>query len=68
MAKALAIEPSTKPKQQPVDSEPAGVQDEIERRAYQLYEERGRIDGHHEDDWYKAEKEIRHRGHLHRAA
>jgi hypothetical protein len=68
MAKALAIEPSTKPQQQPADSGPDGLQEEIKLRAYELYEERGRIDGHHEDDWDKAEQEIRHRGQIHRAA
>jgi hypothetical protein len=35
------------------------VQEEIRQRAYQLYEERGRRDGHDEDDWLQAEKELR---------
>ena len=34
---------------------------EIARRAYELYEERGRQHGFHEDDWYRAENEIRSR-------
>ena len=34
---------------------------EIAHRAYQLYEERGREHGFHEDDWYRAENEIRSR-------
>ncbi|MGH9613349.1 MAG: DUF2934 domain-containing protein [Bryobacteraceae bacterium] len=34
---------------------------EIARRAYELYEERGREHGFHEDDWYRAEGEIRTR-------
>ena len=38
-----------------------GNDSEIARRAYQLYEERGRQHGFHEDDWYRAEKEIRSR-------
>ena len=32
--------------------------DEIERRAYQLYEARGREDGHDWDDWFEAEREF----------
>src|SRR5258706_14041088 len=32
--------------------------DEIRRRAYQLYEERGRQDGSHEEDWHRAETEL----------
>ena len=34
-------------------------QDEIERRAYQIFLERGGIDGHAEDDWLQAEYELR---------
>ncbi len=34
-------------------------EDEIRRRAYQLYEERGRNDGHDIDDWLRAEAELR---------
>jgi len=30
----------------------------IRRRAYQLYEQRGREDGHHLEDWYQAEAEV----------
>jgi Protein of unknown function (DUF2934) len=30
----------------------------IRRRAYELYEERGRQDGHAEEDWLRAEAEI----------
>lgn len=31
---------------------------EIERRAYELYEARGRADGHDWDDWLEAEREL----------
>ena len=34
-------------------------QDEIERRAYQIFLERGGIDGHAEEDWLQAEDELR---------
>lgn len=32
--------------------------DDIERRAYELYEARGREDGHDWDDWLQAEREL----------
>lgn len=32
--------------------------DAVERRAYQLYEARGREDGHDWDDWLQAEREV----------
>jgi hypothetical protein len=32
---------------------------DIERRAYELYEWRGRIDGHDWQDWLQAEGELR---------
>ena len=34
------------------------IQDQICRRAYELYEERGREDGHDLDDWLTAESEV----------
>jgi hypothetical protein len=33
-------------------------EDEIRTRAYELYEERGREDGHPLDDWLRPEEEI----------
>jgi uncharacterized protein HemX len=45
-AKTLAIEPSQ------------SLEEEIRRRAYELYEERGSEDGHDLDDWLRAEAEI----------
>lgn len=33
------------------------LQDQIRARAYQLYEQRGRDDGHDLDDWLQAEAE-----------
>ena len=35
--------------------------DAVRRRAYELYEERGRLDGYDEQDWYTAEQELRGR-------
>lgn len=34
------------------------LQEEIRRRAYELYEQRGREDGYAEEDWLQAEAEI----------
>jgi Protein of unknown function (DUF2934) len=33
-------------------------EDEIRRRAYELYEQRGKIDGYALDDWLQAEAEV----------
>jgi hypothetical protein len=35
--------------------------EEIRRRAYELYESRGGNGGSPEDDWYRAERELRAR-------
>jgi hypothetical protein len=33
--------------------------DDVRRRAYELYEESGHLEGKHEEHWYRAEEEIR---------
>lgn len=38
---------------------PIDLEDQIRRRAYELYEERGRTPGHENEDWLRAEREIR---------
>ena len=40
------------------DTESAHLQDQVRKRAYELYEKRGRRDGHHEQDWLQAEEEV----------
>jgi hypothetical protein len=35
------------------------IERQIQQRAYELYEQRGRTDGHDLDDWLQAEREIR---------
>jgi hypothetical protein len=35
------------------------LEEEIRRRAYEIYEERGRQDGRDVEDWLRAEAEIR---------
>ncbi len=34
------------------------IQEQIRRRAHELYEQRGRKDGHELDDWLQAESEV----------
>lgn len=41
-----------------VAAEPLNTEEEIRRRAYELFEIRGREDGHELDDWLRAEKEL----------
>ena len=36
----------------------AGIEDRIRHRAYQLYEQRGTVDGFALDDWLQAEAEV----------
>ena len=38
--------------------EPPELEHLIRQRAYQLYEARGRQDGHEMEDWYRAKEEI----------
>jgi hypothetical protein len=35
-----------------------GVQEQVRRRAYELYEARGKEDGHDVEDWLRAESEV----------
>ena len=37
---------------------PINVEEEIRRRAYELYEQRGCTPGHEHDDWFVAEREV----------
>ena len=37
------------------------IEQQIQQRAYELYEQRGRTDGHDLDDWLEAECEIKGR-------
>ncbi|MFZ1008508.1 MAG: DUF2934 domain-containing protein [Candidatus Sulfotelmatobacter sp.] len=42
---------------------PINLDDEIRRRAYELYEQRGSSAGHETEDWLTAESEVRQRYH-----
>jgi hypothetical protein len=69
MSKSLAFEPATQTKQpQSMEQETGILRKQIEMRAYELYEARGRSEGHQEDDWYNAEREILNQGEVPRAA
>ncbi|HYL13518.1 MAG TPA: DUF2934 domain-containing protein [Terriglobales bacterium] len=37
---------------------PINLEDEIRRRAYEIYEARGRTPGNQHDDWLRAEREV----------
>jgi hypothetical protein len=39
-------------------TQPQNLEAEIRRRAYELYEERGREDGRDFEDWLRAEEEL----------
>ena len=45
------------PSKDPITS--GATEDEIARRAFELYCERGRTDGHDVDDWLNAERELK---------
>jgi hypothetical protein len=42
----------------PVSASSGNLEEEIRRRAYELYELRGREDGYAEEDWTRAEREV----------
>lgn len=42
----------------PAMKSPSKLQDQIRRRAYELYEQRGSNDGHEVSDWLQAESEV----------
>ncbi|MGE5327626.1 MAG: DUF2934 domain-containing protein [Deltaproteobacteria bacterium] len=56
MNKDIGRKPSTTAR-----NEPQELEEEIRCRAFELYEGRGREDGHDFDDWLQAEEEITHK-------
>ena len=69
MSKPLAIESVSQLQRQSSSNREIGdLQERIKLRAYELYEARGCVHGHHEEDWDNAEREIREQGRLHQAA
>jgi hypothetical protein len=46
---------------QPGGHRPSGnqrIEEEIRIRAYELFEQRGRLEGYHDEDWARAEAEV----------
>ena len=58
--RALRIDSSQPPSKRPtlVNASSGNLEEEIRRRAYELYELRGREDGFAEEDWARAEREV----------
>jgi hypothetical protein len=52
--------PTSTPRQTPtqVRKSTPDLQEQIGHRAYELYEQRGRVDGHELDDWLQSEAEV----------
>ena len=53
----MPSDPTKKPPSKAVN-EPKQLEDQIRQRAYELYQARGREDGHDLQDWFRAEEEI----------
>ena len=47
----------------PINRVPSNIEDEIRRRAYELYLQRGSASGSEAEDWLAAEREVRRRYH-----
>jgi hypothetical protein len=67
------IKPEPKKKLEVVKTEPRRVvpinlEDEIRRRAYELYQQRGGAPGSEAEDWLAAEREVRQRYHQQQTA
>lgn len=56
--KQVATMPAPKLVEVKKDSFATNLEEEIRIRAYQLYEERGYMPGHEDEDWLVAEQEI----------
>jgi hypothetical protein len=54
----MTAKPKSRKPRSPKPAQPNDIEESIRRRAYELYEQRGRIDGFTLDDWLEAEREI----------
>ena len=52
------MKPEQRSEQPRTTPDPTMLEEQIRRRAHELYEARGREDGHELDDWLQAEAEI----------
>jgi hypothetical protein len=48
----------TLPTESRAKESPVDIQEQVRRRAFELYEQREREDGHDLDDWLRAESEL----------
>ena len=48
----------TSPMRTETRKSPVDLQEQVRRRAFELYEQRGKEDGHELDDWLQAESEV----------
>ena len=57
---SIRLTPSRQPESLIKDNKPIALAGSaVQTRAYELYELRGRADGHAEQDWYQAEADLR---------
>ena len=57
---SIRLAPSPQPESLIKDNAPIAIAvSAVQTRAYELYELRGRVDGHAEQDWYQAEIDLR---------
>ena len=54
----MIMQTPTLPTETRAAESPADIQVQVRRRAFELYEQRGRADGHDLDDWLQAEAEL----------
>jgi hypothetical protein len=54
----MTAKPKSLRPRSPKPTQPNDIEESIRRRAYELYEQRGRVDGFALDDWLRAEREI----------
>jgi Protein of unknown function (DUF2934) len=55
---SMSKDPEKKPPTRATEPQGKNPEEQIRQRAYELYEARGREDGHEQDDWHQAEEEI----------
>ena len=56
---SIRLAPSAQPESLIKDNAPITLANSaVQTRAYELYELRGRVDGHAEQDWYQAEIDL----------
>jgi hypothetical protein len=54
----MTTKPKSRKPRSPKPSRSSDIEERIRRRAYELYEQRGRVEGFALDDWLEAEAEI----------